>query len=101
MPPHADRIAFDAYVIDALMPDLVGHDRRASAFVLFLYLWRKTAGGTRPAVASLQMMADGTGLAKRSVQAALRVLERRRLVTLRRRSPTAAPSLTVHRQWLS
>jgi hypothetical protein len=34
--PAADRIAFDAYVIDALMPDLVGHDRRASAFVLYL-----------------------------------------------------------------
>ncbi|HVT07315.1 MAG TPA: helix-turn-helix domain-containing protein [Polyangia bacterium] len=99
--PHADRIAFDAYVIDALMPDLVGHDRRASAFVLFLYLWRKTAGGARPTVASLQMMADGTGLAKRSVQAALRVLERRRLVTPRRRSPTAAPSLTLHCHWRS
>jgi hypothetical protein len=99
--PHADRITFDAYVIDALMPDLVGHDRRASAFVLYLYIWRKTAGGTRPAVASLQMMADGTGLAKRSVQAAMRVLERRRLVTRRRRSATAAPSLTLHCHWRS
>lgn len=98
MPAH-DRIALDAYVVDALMPDLIGHDRRASAFVLFLYIWRKTAGGTRPAVASLQMMADGTGLAKRSVQAALRVLERRHLVTPRRRSPTAAPSLTLHCHW--
>jgi hypothetical protein len=97
--PAADRIAFDAYVIDALMPDLVGHDRRASAFVLYLYIWRKTAGGSRPAVASLQMMADGTGLAKRSVQAALRVLERRRLVTIRRHSPTAAPSLTLQCHW--
>ncbi|MFL5304683.1 MAG: helix-turn-helix domain-containing protein [Polyangia bacterium] len=97
--PQADRIAFDTYVIDALMPDLVGHDRRASAFVLYLYIWRKTAGATRPAVASLQMMADGTGLAKRSVQGALRVLERRRLVTLRRRSPTAAPSVTLHCHW--
>src|SRR5438093_735298 len=97
--PSADRIGFDAYVIDSLMPDLVGHDRCASAFVLYLYIWRKTAGGARPAVASLQMMADGTGLAKRSVQVALRVLERRRLVVLRRRSPTAAPSLSLHCHW--
>jgi len=94
-----DRVALDAYVIDALMPDLVGHDRRASAFVLYLYIWRKTGGGARPAVASLQMMADSTGLAKRSVQTALRVLERRRLVMLRRRSPTAAPSLTLDCHW--
>jgi len=95
----SERIPVDAYVFDALMPDLVGHDRRPSAFLLYLFFWRKTAGGTRPAVASLQMMADGTGLAKRSVQAALQVLERRRLIVLRRASPTAAPSVVLPCHW--
>ncbi len=101
---HASRLTasrFDTYVIDALMPDLVGHDRRASAFVLYLYIWRKTAGGTRPAVASLQMMADGTGLAKRSVQGAL---TSPRAPPPRHAPPpatTAAPSLTLHCHWRS
>jgi hypothetical protein len=26
-----ERVTVDGYVLDALMPDLVGHDRRASA----------------------------------------------------------------------
>ena len=37
-----DRVALDAYVIDSLMPDLVGHDRRPSTMLVFLYLWRRT-----------------------------------------------------------
>jgi len=28
----------DAYVIDVLMPDLIGHDRRPAAFAVYLYL---------------------------------------------------------------
>src|SRR6185312_169380 len=77
---HSDRVPVDAYVLDSLMPDLVGHDRRPSALLVFLYLWRKTRGGTRSTVVSLAMMADGTGLAKRSVQTALDHLRRRDLI---------------------
>ena len=95
----ADRVAVDAYVLDALMPDLVGHDRRPSAMLVFLYLWRRTRGGSRPAVVSLSMMADGTGLAKRSVQTALDHLRRRDLVGLRRANATAAPTLTLRCHW--
>jgi hypothetical protein len=29
---------FDAYLVDSLMPDLVGHDRQPSAFIVYLYL---------------------------------------------------------------
>jgi hypothetical protein len=95
----SDRIGFDAYVIDSLLPDLVGHDRRPAAFVLYVYLWRKTRAGARPAVLSLRMMADGTGLAKRSVQMALGHLERRGLVRARRASVTAAPIVTLECHW--
>ncbi len=96
---QTERVPVDAYVLDALMPDLVGHDRRPSAMLLFLYLWRKTRGGARPAVVSLRMMADGTGLAKRSVQTALAHLRRRDLVAVRRASATAASSLTLRCHW--
>jgi len=96
---QTDRVAVDAYVIDSLMPDLVGHDRRPSTMLVFLYLWRRTRGGARPAVVSLSMIADGTGLAKRSVQTALDHLRRRDLVGLRRANPTAAPTVTLRCHW--
>jgi len=96
---HPERLTLDVYVLDALMPDLVGHDRRASAFLLYLYLWRRTRGGAKPAVVSYRMMADGTGLSKRSAQVALAWLERRRLVALERASATAAPSISLRCDW--
>lgn len=94
-----ERLGLDAYVIDALMPDLVGHDRRPAALLVYLYLWRKTRGGARPTVASLRMLADGTGLARRSVQSALQHLVRRDLVGARRASKTAAPTLSLRCHW--
>jgi hypothetical protein len=97
--PYSDRLHVDGYVFDSLMPDLVGHDRRASAFVVYLYLWRRTRGGTRPAVVSHSAMADGTGLSKRSVQEAFRHLQRRALVETRRATPTSAPAVRLSCDW--
>jgi hypothetical protein len=94
-----ERVAVDPYVIDSLMPDLVGHDRRASSFVVYMYLWRRTRGASRPARASLQMIADGTGLSKGAVQAAVRWLAQRRLVEAKRSSATSAPSFTLVCHW--
>jgi hypothetical protein len=93
------RLAVDSYVIDALMPDLVQHDRRPSAFLVYLYLWRRSAAASRSAVASYRMLADGTGLSKRAVQDAVRVLARRRLVDVKRTSPTATPVFTLRCHW--
>jgi hypothetical protein len=82
------------------MPDLVGHDRQASAFVVYLFLWeRSDAGRERNVPLSLRLIAEGTGLSKRAVQTSLAVLARRRLVTARRDGPTAVPEYTVHRPW--
>lgn len=89
----------DAYVIDTLMPDLVGHDRRPAAFLVFLYLWRHTRGGKEARRLALGQIAEGTGLSKRSVQAALGHLARRRLVSVRRETITALAHYTVHRPW--
>ena len=96
---QVERVTLDAYVLDSLMPDLVGHDRRASAFIVFLYLWRRTKGGTRPAVVSHARLADGTGLAKRSVQTAMARLEKRKLVETKRATVTSAPSITLQCHW--
>ena len=37
-------IEVDEYVVDTLMADLVGHDRQPSAFLVYLFLWRRTHG---------------------------------------------------------
>ena len=91
----------DTYVLRTLMPDLVGHDRQPSAFLVYLLLWDRSGGARRRNVPlSLREIAEGTGLSKRGVQAALGVLARRRLVSARRDGPTAVPQYTVHRPWV-
>ena len=90
----------DDYVIDSLMPDLIGHDRQPSAFIVYLYLWRQTHGERRDtAQVALQDIAESTGLSKRSVQDAVSWLSKRKLVSISRASITAVPVYTVLRPW--
>jgi hypothetical protein len=94
------QLPLDPYLADVLMRDLVGHDRRPSAFILYLWLWRMSRGEGRTKVgASLQTLATATGLSKSAVQAAVRHLTRRRLVTATRAGPTEAPTYEVHEPW--
>lgn len=93
-------VPLDPYVVDTLMPDLVGHDRQPSAFIVFLFLWRRTVGAGRPSVQiSLLDMAIATGLSKRAIQAALTLLARRRLLSVQREGITAVPVYSVRRPW--
>jgi DNA-binding GntR family transcriptional regulator len=95
------RLTMDPYIVETLMPDLVGHDRRPSAFLVYLYLWRRTnAGRARSDEISLRTIAEGTGLSKRAVQNALRALTRRRLISASHATPASAPTFVVHRPWL-
>lgn len=93
-------IELDPYVVDTLMPDLVGHDRQPSAFLVYLLLWRMTRGAEGPAVrVPLRDLAAGTGLSKRAVQEALGRLVRRRLVEATREGITAVAVYTVLQPW--
>jgi hypothetical protein len=93
-------LPLDAWVIDALLPDLVGHDRQPSAFLVWLCLWRRSLGAGRPsAQLSLLDVAAATGLSKRTVQDAIARLSRRRLLSIERASITAVPIYTVRRPW--
>ncbi|MGH9867456.1 MAG: helix-turn-helix domain-containing protein [Candidatus Polarisedimenticolia bacterium] len=93
-------IAIDAYIVDTLMRDLVGHDRRPSAFLVYLYLWRTTHGrGDTKAQIALLDIAQDVGVSKRSVQEALSWLLKRKLVTIERQSMTAVPVYSVLRPW--
>ncbi|HYU96287.1 MAG TPA: helix-turn-helix domain-containing protein [Sphingomicrobium sp.] len=90
----------DPYLVDVLMRDLVGHDRSASAFVVYLWLWRSSRGEGRQKIgASLQTIATRTGLSKSSVQTAVRHLRRRQLISSTRTGPTTAATFEVHEPW--
>ena len=89
----------DAYVMETLMADLVLHDHRPSAFLVYLHLWYRSAGAKPSRKASHQEMAHATGLSKSAVQGAIRVLTRRRLVRAVRDTPTAVPEYTVLKPW--
>lgn len=94
-------VSIDAYVLDTLMADLVGHDRQPSAFLVYLYLWRHThSAGEDTAQVSLFDLATGTGLSKRAVQEALRWLSKRRLLSIQRAGITAVPVYSVRRPWV-
>ncbi|HEY8077144.1 MAG TPA: helix-turn-helix domain-containing protein [Labilithrix sp.] len=87
-------------MIDVLLPDLVGHDKRPTAFVLYLWLWAMTRGVQRKTgFFSYQMLSDRTGLSKSSVQRAVAWLERRQLVRVMRKSKTAVPEYAVLTPW--
>lgn len=91
---------FDPYVLDTLMPDLVGHDRQPAAFLVYLYLaHRVTRARARSIAVSLQAIAFDTGLSKSAVQRGLRALARRRLLRVEKASRTAVPCYTVLRPW--
>ena len=93
------QLTLDAYVIDTLMPDLVGHDKRPSSLLVYLFLWAAADARGRKASASLREIAEGTGLSKRGVQDGLGVLQRRRLVARSQPRPTAIATFEVLRPW--
>ena len=90
----------DSYVVDALLPDLIGHDHRPSAFIIYLLLWaRARTGRSRRVTCSYQDIASDTGLGKRTVQIAVRHLARRKLISVRQSTPTATPEYEVLTPW--
>src|SRR5262249_20137708 len=90
----------DTYVVDVLLRDLLGHDHSPAAFVVYLFLWKRTLGQRQKRVRlSHAEIAQETGLSKSAVQQALRVLHRRTLVHSRRRHQTDTPEHEVNRPW--
>ncbi len=86
----------DAYVVDTLLPDLVAHDRRASAFLAYLVIAAAPEG--RIAL-SHDAMAERTGLSRRAAQDAVAHLARRGLIEVSRRGPTEAATYRALGPW--
>src|SRR5437588_12817181 len=86
------QMTLDAYLIDCLLPDLVGHDRRLSSFIIYLYLYRHAAPQANWSVRmSHQSIATATGLSRSAVQSALAHLQSRQLIASSRAHSTAVP----------
>jgi len=95
-----ETLRIDRYVMESLMPDIVGHDKKPAAFVVYLYLWGRLARTRSKKIpASYQTIADETGLSKSAAQASIRHLMRRRLIRCELASKTATPVYCVLRPW--
>ena len=93
-------IKVDHYVLDVLMRDLAGHDKKPAAFVVYLYLWYRTLGSDlRTVRISHQQLANATGLSKSTAQHSVRWLVRRHLVRAHRETKTSVPQYTLSRPW--
>ena len=90
---------FDDYVIDVLMRDLVGHDRKPTSFLLYLWLAAEQARRGGPVQVSYQELAESVGVSKSSAQAAVNWLLRRKLLSASKDSITATPCYAVKRPW--
>lgn len=87
----------DAYILDVLMADLVGHDHKPSAYLTYLAIW---AAGQGNAVAlSYSELAERTGLSKRAVQYSVAHLRRRALLTVTTKGRTETPKYQPLTPW--
>ena len=92
-------ITLDRYVLDSLMADLVGHDRRPAAFITYLALTR-LVGAKAGGAFSLRDLAAATGLSKTAVQRSVAHLKWRGLLTARAEGPTVTPRYVLQRPWV-
>jgi hypothetical protein len=89
----------DDYIIDVLMRDLVGHDRKPAAFLVYLWLAAEQARRGPEVRVSYEEMAESIGISRSSAQAAVRWLGKRKLLSVKKQSVTATPNYTVRSPW--
>lgn len=92
-------IRLDEYVVDTLMRDLVGHDRRPVCFLVYLWLAAEQQRQRKAVRVSYSDLAESIGVSRSAAQAAVSWLLRRKLITATRAHVTATPSYTVHSPW--
>lgn len=86
----------DDYILETLMRDLVGHDRKPASFLVYLWL---TAQQTSPIEISYQDLAENIGISKSSAQSSIAWLKRRKLLTVSKETVTATPAYTLRTPW--
>jgi hypothetical protein len=92
-------IELDDYVTDVLMRDLIGHDKRPVAFLIYLWLAAEQQRRKTPVRISYQELAESIGVSRSSAQTSVSWLLRRKLLEAVRASVTATPSYRVLTPW--
>ena len=100
MPRLKQTVTIDDYVLDVLMRDLIGHDQKPAAYLVYLHLYAQAARHRwKPVVASARTIAEATGLSKSAVQTALAHLRHRQLIATTANHATATPRHRVLCHW--
>jgi hypothetical protein len=92
-------ISLDDYVVDVLMRDLVGHDRRPVCFLAYVWLAAESGRRCGAVEISYRELAESIGVSKSSVQGAVGWLVRRKLLAVKKSSVTATPCYSVLGPW--
>jgi hypothetical protein len=92
-------VKLDPYITEVLLRDLVGHDRRPAAFLVYLWLTGEQTRRKSPVAISYIELAQNTGLSRSSAQLAVRWLLRRKLLSSAKATATAVPVYTVQFPW--
>ena len=91
----------DPYLTETLMRDLVAHSRSAASFLIYFQLYSLTHGAGRHSIAmSHSILAELTGISRRSVQTAIGHLIDRRLLRSHKARPTSVPVYAVLTPWI-
>jgi hypothetical protein len=92
-------ITLDNYVVDVLMRDLVGHDRKPTCFLIYLWFAAEQQRRQETIQVSYEELSESVGISKSSAQAAVSWLMRRKLLAAEKENATAIPSYTVRTPW--
>ena len=92
-------VKFDEYLLDSLMRDLVGHDRRPVSYLIYLWLAAEQQRQKKPVTISYSDLAESVGVSKSSAQSAVAWLIHRKLITSTKVNVTATPSYSVQTPW--
>ena len=92
-------VSLDEYVLDSLMRDLVGHDRRPASYLVYLWLAAEQQRQRKAVSISYSDLAESVGVSKSSAQSAIAWLIRRKLISSTKSNVTATPNYTVQTPW--
>ena len=92
-------LTLDDYIVDVLLRDLVGHDRRPASFLVYLWLTAEQVRRKGAVRVSYQELAESVGVSKSSAQAAVSWLIRRKLLTVSKENVTATLCYLVRSPW--
>jgi hypothetical protein len=92
-------ILLDPYVHGTLLRDLVGHDHKPAAFLIYFWLYAEQHRLAKPIEISYAQLAGETGLSRSASQAAVGWLVRRELLSVNKETVTATPVYSVRRPW--